>query len=206
VHLATLTAFIALEVVLCFIPGPAVLSVLGAALSRGERAGFATAVGILIGNALYFVVSALGLASIIVASHAAFLTIKWCGALYLAYLGLRALFSHRQAATTIPQPPSGNTRGAWVNGTVVQLSNPKALIFFTAILPQFIDPRADVPVQLAILGLAGLAVEFGVLSLYIVSAGRIRRQGLNLRSQLWAERLGGAFLLTIAAAVARESL
>jgi homoserine/homoserine lactone efflux protein len=205
VHLTTLAAFIALEVVLCFIPGPAVLSVLGAALSRGERAGFATAIGILTGNALYFVVCALGLASILVASHTAFFTIKWCGAVYLAYLGLRALFSHRQEASSIPRAPSGNIRVAWVNGTVVQLSNPKALIFFTAILPQFIDPRADVPVQLAILGLAGLAVELGVLSLYIAGAGRVRRQGLNLRSQLWTERLGGAFLLAIAATVARES-
>jgi threonine/homoserine/homoserine lactone efflux protein len=202
---ATLVAFIALELILCFIPGPAVLSVLAAALGRGPRAGFGTALGILTGNFFYFVLSAAGVASIVVASHAAFFAIKWCGAAYLGYLGLRALV-RREEMAAVPYAQAARLRRAWVNGTVVQVSNPKALVFFTAILPQFVDPRGNVPMQLAILGAAGLGVELAVLSVYIALADRVRSRGLGGPSQRWGQRLGGVFLLAVAVAVARESL
>jgi homoserine/homoserine lactone efflux protein len=207
VHPATLVAFILLEIALCFIPGPAVLSVLGAALGRGPRSGFATAFGILTGNLAYFIVSALGLASILTASHAAFTIVKWCGAGYLAYLGIRALVTptHDLSGELAGERSSGSVTRGWRNGTIVQLSNPKALIFFTAILPQFVDPRTNVLIQLAVLGIAGLAVELAVLSVYIFSADAVRRQGINMRAQAWAERLGGLFLIAVAAAVVRES-
>jgi homoserine/homoserine lactone efflux protein len=206
VHLTTLVAFVLLELALCLIPGPAVLSVVGAALGRGARAGFATALGILTGNLMYFIVSALGLASILVASHSAFTIVKWCGAGYLAYLGVRALLARPVDFSSELSVAEDISRRGWLNGMVVQLSNPKALVFFTAILPQFVDPKLDVAVQLAILGVAGLAVELGVLSFYIACAQRIRRRGLNARSQIWAERIGGAFLLAVAAVVAREAV
>ncbi len=206
-HLTTLGAFIALEIALCFIPGPAVLSVVGAALSRRKHAGYATALGILTGNTLYFIISGLGVASLIIASRPAFMTIKWCGAAYLAYLGIRALIARASdVAHSIPEPPADAVRRGWIHGTIVQLSNPKALIFFTAILPQFIDPHGNVLVQIAILGFAGLAVEFGVLSFYVACADRIAKRGVNAPSQLWAQRVGGAFLVVVAAAVARETL
>lgn len=206
-HPATLIAFILLEIALCLIPGPAVLAVLGAAFSRGARAGYATALGILTGNLLYFVVSALGLASILMASHTAFTVIKWCGAGYLAYLGIRALFArpHELSTGVMAEQTSSSASRGWLNGTIVQLSNPKALIFFTAILPQFVDARAQVPLQLAILGVASLAVELVVLCGYIISADAIRRRGIDARSAAWTERALGAFLIAVAAAVVRES-
>jgi homoserine/homoserine lactone efflux protein len=201
-HWTTLVAFVGLEIVLCFIPGPAVLSVVGATLGGRARAGFATAFGILTGNAIYFVVSALGVASVIAASHTAFVIIKWCGALYLGYLGLRSLLvSERRAHEGVAATPSA--RRGWRNGTIVQLSNPKALIFFTAILPQFIDPHATILLQILVLGVAGLLVELGVLAIYITAADRVVRHGLQ-RQHIWAQRLGGAFLLGVAAAVARS--
>jgi threonine/homoserine/homoserine lactone efflux protein len=204
VHQTTLIAFIALEVVLCFIPGPAVLSVVGATLLGRSRSGFATAAGILTGNAAYFIVSALGVASIIAASHTAFTVVKWCGAAYLAYLGIRALLA-KEADLPNEVPLNARTSRGWANGTVVQLSNPKALIFFTAILPQFIDPRGDVLLQIAILGVAGLAVELAVLSVYVVAADRLAGRRMSARRHIWAQRVGGAFLLGVAAAVARAS-
>ncbi len=206
-HLTTLGAFIALEIALCFIPGPAVLSVVGAALSQRKHAGYATALGILTGNALYFIVSALGVASIIIASRPAFMTIKWCGAAYLAYLGVRALLTRASDVPhSIPAPAEDAVRRGWINGTIVQLSNPKAMIFFTAILPQFIDPHGNLLLQITILGFAGLAIEFGVLSFYVSCADRIAQRGVNTTSQVWAERIGGAFLVGVAAAVVRETL
>jgi len=204
-HLATLGAFIVLELVLCLIPGPAVMSVVSAALSRRER-GFATATGILTGNSIYFVVSALGLASVLVASHRAFLVLKWCGAVYLAYLGVRALVARPTDLERVTIAPSGEAiaRG-WLNGTIVQLSNPKALVFFAAILPQFINPAGNVALQIAILGVAGLLVEFAVLSMYITGIDRIRQRGFSARSGIWAQRIGGALLIGVAFAVVRES-
>jgi threonine/homoserine/homoserine lactone efflux protein len=182
------------------------MAVVGAALGR-ERAGFATALGILTGNAVYFIVSAFGIASVILASHTAFMIIRWCGAGYLAYLGLRSILAKEQqdsadAAGAVSRTPSA--RG-WATGTITQLANPKALVFFSAILPQFIDPQADITLQVIILGAAGLVVELGVLSTYIIAAERIRAKGIDPRSRVWAERLGGAFLLGVAAAVVRES-
>ncbi|MBV8163220.1 MAG: LysE family translocator [Candidatus Eremiobacteraeota bacterium] len=203
-HLTTLAAFVALEVVLCFIPGPAVMAVVGATLLGRSRSGFATAGGILTGNTVYFIISALGVASVIAASHTAFTVIKLCGAAYLAYLGIRAILAKEKDVPAELSPQTRAARG-WANGTVVQLSNPKALIFFTAILPQFIDPRGNVLVQIVILGFAGLAVELGVLSVYVLAANRLTGNGMAARRHVWAQRVGGAFLLGVAAAVARES-
>jgi homoserine/homoserine lactone efflux protein len=203
-HWTTLGAYIALEIVLCFIPGPAVMAVIGASLGRA-RAGFATASGILTGNFIYFVISALGIASVILAAHAAFVVIKWCGAAYLAYLGIRALMTSvaNVDRAIMPADPRRLMRG-WTSGTVTQLANPKALVFFGAILPQFIEPRANLVLQIVILGVAGLAVELAVLSIYIALADRIRRRGIAPASRLWAERAGGVFMLGVAGAVARE--
>ena len=203
-HWTTLGAYIALDTVLCFIPGPAVMAVVASALSR-SRTGFATASGILTGNFIYFVVSALGIASIILASHAVFVVIKWCGAAFLAYLGVRALLtsmSHARDAI-IPPDPHRLTRG-WASGTVTQLANPKALVFFVAIVPQFVDPHSNLVLQIAILGVAGLLVELTVLSIYIALADRIRRRGIAPASRVWTERVGGIFMLGVAASVVRE--
>jgi homoserine/homoserine lactone efflux protein len=204
-HLATLGAFVVLEIVLCLIPGPAVMSVVSAALSRRQAAGYATASGILTGNTIYFVVSALGLASVLVASHRAFLVLKWCGAVYLGYLGIRALAARPTDLEPLALMPSDAIARGWLNGTIVQLSNPKALVFFAAILPQFINPAGNVPLQIAILGVAGLLVEFAILSMYITGVDRIRERGFSTRSGIWAQRLGGALLIGVAVAVVRES-
>jgi homoserine/homoserine lactone efflux protein len=202
-HWTTLLAFIALDTVLCFVPGLAVMSVVGAALTR-KAAGFATALGILTGNAIYFATFALGLVSLIVASHAGFLAVKWCGAAYLGYIGIRGL-----AAKTADESPSETqaSRGAlrsWAGGTLTQLANPKALVFFAAIVPQFVDPAAQVMLQVVILGIASLAIELVVLSIYVLAVDLIRARGIDPSRQLVARRIGGACLLGVAAAVVVE--
>ncbi len=201
--IATLGTFVLLELVLCFIPGPAVMAVVSAALTGRARAGFATACGILTGNLIYFVVSALGIASVLLASQNAFLVVRWCGAAYVAYLGVRLIAS--RAPTSIGSENDtiaviSPLRG-WVSGTVTQLANPKAIVFFAAILPQFINPHRDIFVQETVLGVASLAVEFLVLSTYVWSAEHIRRRGISPVAQLWARRAGGIFMLGVAAAV-----
>lgn len=204
-QLTTLGTFVLLEIVLCFIPGPAVMAVVSAALTGRSQAGMATAFGILTGNLLYFIVSALGIASVLLASHNAFVLVKWCGAAYLAYLGVRAIFtrtsaSHDTSSELLAMPSS--VRG-WLSGTVTQLANPKAIVFFAAILPQFIDPHGNIILQETVLGIAGLTVELAVLSIYVWSAERVRSRGVSPTAQAWAQRAGGIIMLGVAASVVR---
>ena len=205
--IATLAAFVALELTLCLIPGPAVLLTISTTLRRGLRTGLLAAVGILAGNTTYFVLSGLGVVALLLASYQAFTVVKWAGAAYLAYLGLRSLFAREHPlASASPESGDGAHGRALVAGFVTQIANPKAIVFFVSILPQFVDPRGSIPLQLAILTLAGIVVEFSVLSSYATVAERLRRSDLAGRASLWIERAGGAVLLWIASRIAREPL
>ncbi|HET9341850.1 MAG TPA: LysE family translocator [Candidatus Eremiobacteraceae bacterium] len=203
-HASALLAFIALDTVLCLIPGPAVMAVVGAALGR-KQAGFATAAGILTGNTIYFAASAFGIVSVIVASQNAFVVLKWCGAAYLAYLGVRAIASPHagelDSAIVVGRPAVGKN---WVGGTLTQLANPKAFVFFGAIVPQFVDPHTPLLIQVVILGVASLLIELVVLTAYVLSVEAIRLRGIKPAARALAERIGGAFLLGVAAAVLAE--
>jgi len=199
--------FVLLEATLCLIPGPAVLLVVSSALGRGLRIGIGAAGGILAGNATYFVLSALGIVSVLLASHQAFIVIKWFGAVYLAYLGLRALLA-RHVPSVVHAPSRSRVADghAFASGFVTQISNPKALLFFAALLPQFIDPRQSVPLQVAILGIASTLIELLGLMSYALLAERVRQSRAADRASLWIERAGGAILVAIAVRIAREPL
>jgi homoserine/homoserine lactone efflux protein len=191
-------AFCVTETLLCFTPGPAVLFVVSVAMARGARAGLAAAFGILAGNAFYFAVSATGIAAVILASHRLFTALKWAGAVYLVVLGLRMLLSRsREPAEIVPRPVARS----FVRGFVVQAANPKALVFFVALLPQFIDPAAPVGMQVWILGVSSIAIELFVLALYVALAVRARRlAGSRLAGPL--ERIGGGLLVAAGARLA----
>jgi len=191
-------AFCATETVLCFTPGPAVLFVASVAMARGIRAGLAGALGILAGNLFYFALSATGIAAVILASGRLFTALKWAGAAYLAWIGVRMLVSRSPATPAVaPQP----VPRSFARGFVVQAANPKALVFFVALLPQFIDPHAPVGFQLVILGASSLGIELCVLSLYAALAARARAVAGERGSGL-LERIGGGFLVAAAARLA----
>jgi threonine/homoserine/homoserine lactone efflux protein len=184
-------AFCATELVLCFTPGPAVLLVVSVALGRGMRGGLSAALGILTANTLYFALSAFGIGAVLVASHELFLAVKWAGALYLVVLGLRMIFerSASRGDEAVAPLPHGFARGF-----VVQGANPKSLIFFTALLPQFLDPTAGMAVQVAILGVSSVLIEIVALAVYAFAASRARRFARGA----WISRIeavGGAFLV-----------
>ena len=191
-------AFCATETLLCFTPGPAVLFVVSVAMARGARGGLAGALGILAGNTFYFALSATGIAAVILASHRLFAALKWAGAAYLVWVGLRMLLSRSRAPVeVVPQP----IRRSFARGFVVQAANPKALVFFVALLPQFIDPGAPVGRQVLILGASSLLIELFVLSLYTALAARAR----SLAGERWSgpiERIGGGFLVAAGARLA----
>jgi threonine/homoserine/homoserine lactone efflux protein len=187
----TWLAFLLTETVLCLTPGPAVLFVISTSLQRGFATGLRGAGGILTANALYFALSGLGIGAILVASREIFFAVKWAGALYLIWLGLKWLLI---PAAPRDDAPETATRQALLRGFIVQGANPKTLVFFTALLPQFLDANAALPAQLFILGATSIVVELAVLTAY---AGAATRAGHVAGRQLAAplQRIGGALLI-----------
>jgi len=189
--LGTWVAFALLETFLCLVPGPAVLFVVGSTLGRGPASGFSAAAGIVTGNLAYFLLSATGIGALLVASYEAFSVVRWVGAAYLIYLGLRALFAPGEFGTVRPV----RVGRSLIGGTMTQLANPKALIFFTALLPQFIDPHRSLVVQLAILAVTSQAIESLVMTGYVTLAHGVARGIGRDRFAAVFERVAGLFLI-----------
>jgi homoserine/homoserine lactone efflux protein len=197
-----LLVFALLELSLCLVPGPAVLFVAGTSMRRGLSAGLSAALGIVAGNLLYFGLSAAGIAALLLASHTAFAILRWCGAGYLAYVGVRALLARRPPALETGVP--SEHRRAFGGGFVTQAANPKALIFFVAVLPQFIDLARPIAPQIVMLAAISSVIEMSVLAGYASAIDRVRRSAAGRRAALWLERLGGALLIGVAARVAYQ--
>ncbi len=189
--------FVPVETVLCLTPGPAVLLVLATALRRGPRASIASTLGILSANTIYFALSATGLGALLLASYRIFFLIKWVGAAYLIYLGVTALLS-KSGAFGNPETPSQSSRSSprlFMDGLLLQLSNPKAIVFFAALLPQFIDPKGDLVLQVLVLGITSVVIESVVLLCYGLAAGRASAVAREPRYARWTNRVSGVLLI-----------
>lgn len=189
--------FLISELVLCLTPGPAVMLVVSQGMRRGLGASVAGSAGVLAVNALWFAFSAAGLGGILLASAMLFGVVKWVGAAYLVYLGLRMVVSSFvQGGTGGDEVPERAPRGGrmFSQGLLTQLANPKAIVFFTALLPQFVSPDGSLILQFAVLGVTSVAAEFCVLLLYGWTAQRGARL-LGARAADLFERAGGALLI-----------
>ena len=202
VNPATWWLFAGTETVLCLTPGPAVLFVLSSALRSGTRKSVFSNLGILAANTVYFVLSAAGVGSLLLASFDLFFAIKWIGAAYLIFIGLRALFGKTQIlATTAPQKETRPWR-MFTDGFILQASNPKAIVFFTALLPQFVDPHNPIAPQMTILAITSVAIEFSVLLAYGAAAGRATELARQPRYATWTNRIAGGLLICAGAGLA----
>lgn len=196
--------FVATEAVLSMTPGPAVLYVLSQAIRRGAGKSVWASWGILSANAMYFALSATSLGAVIVASYKLFFLIKWAGAAYLVYLGLASFFG-RSSVLTLPDADGGSRAGTRIlrDGFFLQAANPKAILFFTAILPQFINPRQNVAIQILILGVSSILVEFVILFIYGQLAGRALSAARNPRFERITNRVAGSLLIGAGVGLAR---
>jgi len=194
--------FCATETLLRLNPGPSTLLVLSLALTRGQAAGVLATVGVLAANAVYFTLSASGLVAVHALSSEAFLAIQWAGAAYLIWLGTRMLvrsFRTQDGGTSV-EVASSASRSFW-QGFTTQAANPNLLVYFTAILPQFVDPKHPLPGQVAILAGSSFVIELAVLSIYAALAFRAGRRAAP-RFRVLAERLGGTLLVAAGAGLA----
>jgi homoserine/homoserine lactone efflux protein len=152
----------ATEIALSLSPGPAVLFVVSRGLRFGGRRSVWANLGILSANAFYFLLSAVGLGAALLASHDLFLVIRYAGAAYLIYLGIATIFGKGMALEAGSGGPAEDRGGVRLlaRGFVLQAANPKALLFFTALLPQFLRPDFPVAPQIAMLGGSSVCAEF----------------------------------------------
>jgi homoserine/homoserine lactone efflux protein len=188
--------FATTELILTMTPGPSVLLIISQGMKFGGRASIKGTLGIQTANTLYFILSAAGLGALLLASAKLFQIIKWIGVGYLIYLGVKMLLSKGELSERLEQLSSGKiSRKLFSQGLITQLANPKAIVFFAALLPQFITTGENVLLQFFILGMTAIIVEFPVLAIYGWVAERGRRLIPKGRFAALPDRIAGMFLI-----------
>ena len=183
-------------IVLSLTPGPGVFSSIRSGLHHGVRLGAWNAVGMQVANVIHVFVVAVGLGALLLASETLFTTIKWLGVAYLVYLGVVTWRAEPKAFED--QPDDDTTpRHVFVHGFLVNLTNPKGIIFFVAILPQFIDVARPVALQYVVLAATTFAVDLVIMIGYTALAARVLRVMKDPDRLRWMNRgLGSLFVAT----------
>lgn len=190
-----LALFAGAALVLLLIPGPAVLYIVGRSVAQGRRAGFVSVLGIHTATFIHVLAAALGLAALLLSSALAFSIVKYAGAAYLIWLGLRKIFGPAEAAGANGELPRYSHARLFRDGFVVNLLNPKTALFFFAFLPQFVDVgRGHVAIQITLLGLVFALLGFCTDSGYALLAGTAGGWLKRSRGYLKFERYGSGLL------------
>lgn len=201
---ATLLLFITGAIILLTTPGPAVLYIVARSVDQGRLAGFVSVLGIQAGALVHIAAAALGLSAILATSALAFSVVKYVGAAYLIYLGVRTLLTKPADEPAVDAAPI-SLRRAFRQGAIVNLLNPKTALFFLAFLPQFVDPAAGSPtVQILLLGTLFIALATVSDGVYALLAGAVGGWLKRSRGFLSAQRYltGGVYIaLGVATAV-----
>jgi threonine/homoserine/homoserine lactone efflux protein len=197
-------AFVAASTALLLIPGPTVLLVLSYAISKGRSVSVACALGVATGDLIAMTASLLGLGALVMASASLFTALKWIGAAYLVWLGVRLLRSTPSSAgleTTVTQRDV-TASGVYGHAAMVTALNPKSIAFFIAFVPQFIRADSPLPPQFAIL----IATFVGLAAInalaYALLADRLRQKIARAPVIAGLTRLGGIALVGMGLATA----
>jgi threonine/homoserine/homoserine lactone efflux protein len=158
---------------LLLVPGPAVLYIVAQSVDHGRLAGFVSVAGVHLGTLVHTFAAAVGLSALIVSSAVAFSVVKYAGAAYLVYLGVRRLLERTPPVDVGPR--GGSLGRLFWRGALVNVLNPKTALFFFAFLPQFVDPDRTVWSQVVVLGFLFVGLGFLSDGLYAVTAGTLGR-------------------------------
>ncbi|MEM8654786.1 MAG: LysE family translocator [Pseudomonadota bacterium] len=189
--------FVIASTALLVIPGPTLMMVLSYAMTQGRRVAVASALGVATGDLIAMTLSVIGLGAIFLTSALAFTVLKWVGAAYLVYLGVKMLLSARTPTqTTLMNKPDGQRAGkVFRDLTTVTALNPKSNTFFVAFVPQFIDPAAAFAPQAAILIATFITIAGLNALIFALAANAMRARITRPTVQMWLTRAGGATLV-----------
>jgi threonine/homoserine/homoserine lactone efflux protein len=201
--LSTYLVFLATGMALLAIPGPAVLYVVTRSIEMGRSGAIASCAGITTGTFVHVGLATAGISSLILASRAAFDGVRYVGAAYLVFLGARRLLTKPREEVEEDRVPRTRRR-AYTQGVVVNLTNPKTIVFIFAFIPQFVDPNAAHPwLQILVLGASFAVLGFFSDSVYALAAGaladRLRSSEKIARFERW---FGGSILVGLGVAAA----
>jgi threonine/homoserine/homoserine lactone efflux protein len=193
--------FVPAALVLLAIPGPAVLYIVATSVDGGRRNGLVSVAGIHLGSVVHIAAAVAGLSALIVSSAIAFSTVKYVGAAYLVFVGIRKLVGKDEPFEAVERTPR-STRRVFGQGVLVNVLNPKTALFFLAFVPQFVDPDQPVWTQTIVLGFCWIAL--GLLSdgAYALAGGTL---GGLLRRHRKAVRYGSGATFVGLGAVAASS-
>lgn len=204
-ELNTWLAYLLAVIILCVSPGPGALSSMSAGLRYGWARGMWNCLGMQAATMVNIVIIAAGLGAVLMASERAFNVMKWCGALYLVWLGIQKWreapvpFAAIAAAGTFKD---ASRRGIFMSGFWVNLTNPKGLVFLLAVLPQFIDPTRPTLIQYAILAVTLYTVDLCVMACYTGLAATLLRTLTNPTHLRLTNRILGSLFVAAGGALA----
>ena len=200
-ELHTFLLFAGASVLVLVAPGPSVLYVVTRSVAQGRRAGGVSVLGVGLGNFSHAIAAAIGVSAIVASSATAFSVVKYAGAAYLIYLGIRALLGRGDAMLTSPGRARTDRRLFW-EGFVVDFLNPKVALFYLAFLPQFVDPAGAVAPQMLALG--AVFTSLGLLSdgTYALAAGTFGRRLRNVRFESRLRRASGVVFVGLGVSAA----
>lgn len=178
--LETILLFLITDLTFCFTPGPATMVTVSHALPAGRQGGMRGALGpiagINVGNFIWYSLTAIGLIAMIQAFPTVYMALRWLGVIYLAFLGAMMLRGASQNLGGSTAKAEGFKRG-FLSGLAVHMSNPKALLFYTVIIPPFVDPTGNIWLQFGILAGLTTLTETAGLTFYAALASRARSLG-----------------------------
>ncbi len=195
--MTSLLLFSGMTLAACLAPGPNVMLVIGFALRQGMMPALRAIIGISLINILFLALAALGLVALVIASAPLFTAVRYCGAAYLIYLGCRMLRAGSASQTgAVEEMP---LRAPMLQGVLTHLANPKGVLYWAALLPQFLDPNPDaaysVAWQIALFGAIATVIDFAAMYAYallFVSASRCLR---SARYFHWVEAAAGVVFI-----------
>ena len=204
-EMSILAAFVAIVLGLFLIPGPAVLLVVSRTVEGGRKAGIATGIGIATGDFIHTLCAALGMSAILMTSAVAFNVVKYVGAAYLIYLGVRA-FMEKPAAPSLPRTKPVAPMRALLEAIPAEVLNPKTALFFLAFLPQFVHPeKGSAFSQFLVLGLIFVAlssVYTAMVALLVKPLGKLLK-GAS-RFSRWQGKAVGVIFIALGLKVATQ--
>ncbi|MBZ8118740.1 LysE family translocator [Roseovarius sp. LXJ103] len=195
-------AYVAASTALLLIPGPTVLMVLSYALSKGRSVAVSCAAGVALGDFVAITASLLGLGALVMASATLFTVLKWAGAIYLIWLGVRLIRSAPSQGFALPKGAEISSRGVFWNATAVTALNPKSIAFFVAFVPQFLTLNAPLGPQFAILIATFVTLAALNALIFALLADRLRHTIGRPSVITWLTRGGGTALIAMGIATA----